>query len=100
MTHSLDFPFDGSEILRKKRSLKRKLLNQHGLLEKRIAILGGSTTSEVKDLVEIFLLKEGVKPLFYESEYNQFYEDALSYRFKPFSHRCNVIETEIKVIVI
>ena len=77
MTHSLDFPFDGSEILRKKRSLKRKLLNQHGLLEKRIAILGGSTTSEVKDLVEIFLLKEGVKPLFYESEYNQFFEDTM-----------------------
>ncbi|MDR3258505.1 MAG: HAD-IIIC family phosphatase, partial [Fusobacteriaceae bacterium] len=45
-------------------------------IEKRIAILGGSTTADIKDILEIFLLSEGIKPVFYESEYNRFNEDA------------------------
>ena len=44
---------------------------------KKIAILGGSTTSEIKNILELFLLNYGIKPTFYESEYNQFYEDAI-----------------------
>ena len=46
-------------------------------IAKNIAILGGSTTSEIKNILEIFLLKNGIKPKFYESEYNKYYEDAL-----------------------
>ena len=77
MAHPLDYPFDSAEILRKRRSFKRKLSDQSDLKEKRIAILGGSTTSEIKNLIEIFLLKEGFRPLFYESEYNRFVEDVM-----------------------
>lgn len=28
-------------------------------------------------MIELFLLKEKIKPIFYESDYNQYYEDAL-----------------------
>lgn len=72
------FPLDYDFILRKKRSLKRELLNKDlNFLKKRIAILGGSTTAEIKDILEIFLLDLGILPTFYESEFNKYYEDAV-----------------------
>ena len=77
MFRLLEYPFDSLYILRKKRSLKRELSNQQGLIEKRIAILGGSSTAEVRDLIEVFLLNEGFRPSFYESEYNKFFEDLM-----------------------
>jgi len=77
MSPLLEYPFDSLYILRKKRSLKRELSNQQGLIEKRIAILGGSSTAEVRDLIEVFLLNEGFRPSFYESEYNKFFEDLM-----------------------
>lgn len=74
----LIYPFDSDYILRKKKSLKRKLLeNSCGFIEKKIAILGGSTTSAIMQTLELFLLDYGIKPTFYESEYNKYYEDAI-----------------------
>ena len=73
----LNYPFKSEVILRKKKSIKKELLLQGNLIEKNIAILGGSTTSEIKNILELFLLNNGIKPNFYESEYNKFYEDAL-----------------------
>ena len=74
----LEYPFDWEYLNRKKKSLKRELENtKDTFIEKKIAILGGSTTNEVKLNLELFLLKEGIKPIFYESEYNKYYEDAL-----------------------
>ncbi len=70
-------PLDVTKILRKKKSIKKGLLISDDLIEKNIAILGGSTTSEIKNILELFLLKNGIKPNFYESEYNKYYEDAL-----------------------
>ncbi|MGZ3658919.1 MAG: HAD-IIIC family phosphatase [Bdellovibrionota bacterium] len=72
----LKFPFNAEEILRKRKAIKRELSAQHSLFEKRIAILGGSTTADFKDCLELFLLHEGIKPVFYESEFNKFYEDG------------------------
>jgi FkbH-like protein len=77
MPHPLEYPFDCIKILRKKRSFKRELSKKSGLMDISIAILGGSTTSELKDLLEVFLLKEGFRPEFYQSEYNQFFEDLM-----------------------
>ncbi|MDA9574280.1 HAD-IIIC family phosphatase [Porticoccaceae bacterium] len=71
------YPLDVNKILRKKKSFKRQLLNKNNLIEKRVAILGGSTTSEIKQVLELFLLNDGIKPRFYESEYNKYYEDSL-----------------------
>jgi FkbH-like protein len=73
----MDYPLDVNKILRKKKSIKKDLLLNDNFIEKNIAILGGSTTSEIKNILELFLLKSGIKPRFYESEYNKYYEDAL-----------------------
>ncbi len=75
----LDWPFDNDMLLRKQKSLKRTLLAQTDKtwLEKKIAILGGSTTADIRNLLEIFLLDAGIKPAFYESEYNKYLEDSL-----------------------
>ena len=77
MSEGRIYPFDPHRLLRHKKSLRRGLIEQPGLLEKRIAILGGSTTAEVKDMLELFLLQDGVKPVFYESEYNRYFEEAM-----------------------
>jgi FkbH-like protein len=75
--HPLDYPFDAAEILRKKKSLRRTLLEGGPFLDKKIAILGGSTTAEIKDILELFLLKAGIRPTFYQSEYNKYHEDVM-----------------------
>lgn len=77
MIKKLNYPLDINYILRKKKSIKKELIKKENLIEKKIAILGGSTTSEIKNVLEIFLLNEGILPVFYESEYNKYYEDAL-----------------------
>jgi len=74
---TLQYPLEINHILRKKKSIKKELLKNENLIEKNISILGGSTTSEIKNILELFLLNSGIKPNFYESEYNQYYEDAL-----------------------
>ena len=64
-------------VLRKRKSLRRELLTRLNLHELRIAVLGGSTTNELVDLLEILLLDNDFKPVFYQSEYNRYYEDAV-----------------------
>ena len=73
----LEYPFDVNYLMKNKKKIKKELLEKQGLIDKKIAILGGSTTSEIKNMLEIFLLNYGIKPEFYESEYNKFYEDAV-----------------------
>lgn len=55
--------------------MKKELVQQSNLVSTRIAILGGSTTAEVKSTLELFLLAQGIKPVFYESGYNCYCED-------------------------
>ena len=75
----LEYPFDPEWILKKKKALKRELFQntQQTFLEKKIAILGGSTTRDIRDILELFLLNYGIRPCFYESEYNQYYADGM-----------------------
>lgn len=76
----LEYPFDPEWILKKKKALKRELLQntqQTFLEKKKIAILGGSTTRDIRDILELFLLNYGIRPCFYESEYNQYYADGM-----------------------
>ena len=73
----LSYPFDVKLLQRKKLALKRELLAGSGLIEKRIAVLGGSTTHDIVELLELFLLNAGIRPTFYESEYAQCWEDAM-----------------------
>ncbi|MDC0125106.1 HAD-IIIC family phosphatase [Candidatus Pelagibacter sp.] len=83
-----DYPFDSKKILRKKKSLKRALLNNKNLVDKKVAILGGTTTNEIREQIELFLLKAHIRPKFYECDYGQYYEsvifeDKSLYEFKP-----------------
>ena len=78
MLKELIYPFDPAYILENKRKLKKLLLEEsNSFVDKKIAILGGYTTSAVKQIMELFLLNNGIRPSFYESEYNKFYEDAM-----------------------
>ena len=79
LQEALTIPFDNSALLRKQKSLRRKLLAREGIryIDKKIAILGGATTADFKNLLEIFLLASGIRPSFYESEYNKYYEDSV-----------------------
>jgi FkbH-like protein len=74
---ALGHPLDTKVILKKKHAIKKELLQNTNLLSKNIAILGGSTTFEIKNILELFLLDIGIRPIFYESDYNKFYEDAV-----------------------
>lgn len=107
MIESLFYPFDIDAIIRKKKSLKRDLL-EHVKIDQtiNIAVLGGSTTSEIVKVLELFLLKNGIAVDFYESEYNKFYEDAVFANtvldnFKPdiiYIHTTNVNVTKYPLL--
>ena len=74
----LEYPFDASELIRRKKSLRRQLLaDQTPRVAKKIAVLGGSTTSDIVKMLELFLLNYGIAPTFYESEYAQYFQDAM-----------------------
>lgn len=80
MNTMFGYPLDSKKILKKRKQLKRHLLEKTGketVLNKKIAILGGSTTHDVKDMLELFLLDVGIVPKFYESEYDQFWQDVM-----------------------
>jgi len=85
----LEYPFNPEEILKKKKSIKRRLLKDKDCtyIDKKIAILGGCTTNDIKVILELFLLDYGIRPEFYESEYNQYYEDGMfpNARLKAFA---------------
>lgn len=73
----LVYPFDNEYIIKNKKKLKKELLKNNCSIEKRIAILGGSTTNDLIQVLELFLLNNSIKPIFYESNYNSFFEDAV-----------------------
>ncbi len=78
----LEYPFDSEYILKKSKKLKRQLLENAQaagtpLLQKRIAVLGGSTTHDIIRVLEVFLLNHGIEPVFYESEYAQYWQDVM-----------------------
>lgn len=74
----LMYPYDGELILKKSKKLKKALLESRtDFLEKRIAVLGGSTTHDIIRILELFLLEQGIRPVFYESEYAQYWQDAM-----------------------
>ncbi|MCI5579343.1 MAG: HAD-IIIC family phosphatase [Oscillospiraceae bacterium] len=70
-------PFDGDEIMRSKKKLLRLLKEHESGTPLRIAVLGGSTTSDIVKVLELFLRNRGIIPTFYESEYAQYWSDAV-----------------------
>lgn len=77
MIKLLDYPFDAALLLRKRRTIRKELMERSYNKELKVAVLGGSTTNELVNFIELFLLKQGFLPSFYQSEYNKYYEDAV-----------------------
>lgn len=74
----LEYPFDSDLIIKKRKSLKKALLSDgSSRIKKKIAVFGGSTTNAIINSLELFLLNIGIEPEFYESEYAQYFEDAM-----------------------
>lgn len=74
----LNYPFDSGYILKKRKSIKREILSDGtDRIKKKIAVLGGSTTSDIVSVLELFLLNEGIEPEFYECEYAQYWQDVM-----------------------
>jgi len=89
----LEYPFSAEELIRKKKKLRRQLLEETdaGRIKARVAILGGQTTQTIRQMLELFLLNQGIEPSFYESEYNQYYEDGFFDNPELVSFRPDVI---------
>ena len=79
MLSELSYPFDAKAIIAGKKRLRRLLLEEksNGRIHKKIAVLGGSTTSDIVRVLELFLLNYDIEPEFYESGYNQFYQEGM-----------------------
>lgn len=74
----LTYPFDSSEILKNRKKIKKQLLQKNrARIKKNIAILGGSTTNDIASILELFLLDNDIEPIFYQSEYGQYWQDAM-----------------------
>ena len=74
----LEYPFDSEYILKKSKRIKRELLESGtDFLSKKIAVLGGSTTHDIIRVMDVFLLNQGIQPIFYESEYAQYFQDVM-----------------------
>ncbi len=98
MHELLKIDFDPQKILTKRRSIKKQLLEETTQrIKKNIAVLGGSSTHDIVEILELFLLDNGIEPTFYQSEYGLFFEDAVFgneklLKFKPdivFVHTSN-----------
>ncbi len=94
----LEYPFDSDYILKNAKKLRRLLLAEDnggqagsGRLHKKIAVLGGSTTHDIIRILELFLLNQGIEPEFYESEYGQYFQDAMFGNAKLEKFRPDVI---------
>ena len=62
----LCYPFDEKLVLRKRRYLRSCLPSERDTFTPlRIAVLGSSSTELLEELLEIFLLNEGITPTFY-----------------------------------
>lgn len=75
----LEYPFDAEKLINQRKRIRKLLLENPNniFIDKRIAVLGGETTRDIKLILELFLLNYGIRPSFYESEYNQYYEDGM-----------------------
>jgi FkbH-like protein len=65
------------DLLVRRKGMVRELRSRADARELRVAVLGGTTTNEIVDLLEVHLLANGFQVLFYQSEYGRYYEDAV-----------------------
>lgn len=78
----LEYPFSSEIILKKRKGIKRRLIAEkensaNRLIPVKVAILGGSTTNDIREMLELFLINTGINPEFYESEFGRYWETAV-----------------------
>lgn len=74
----LEYPFDSGWILSNRKKIRKRLFTAgENFIEKKVAVLGGSTTANIVQILDLFLLNQGIKASFYESEYGMYFEDAV-----------------------
>lgn len=78
-------------LLRKRAAIRRELSTRPGLKEIRIAVLCGSTANEMTDFLELLLLDAGMRPVYYHSEYNKHFEEAVLQPEKLIAFRPDLI---------
>jgi FkbH-like protein len=71
----MDLPLEA--LVRQRKRLRRQFLENPGLRDLRVAVLAGVTANEVVEFLEVLLLAEHFRPVFYQSEYNRHFEDAV-----------------------
>ena len=58
----LTFPFDGRQIMRRRRAIRDQLLKDGSTrIKKKIAVLAGSTADDVVKALELFLLDAAIR---------------------------------------
>ncbi len=71
-------PFDDGELFKNLNLIKEEFSKiNHKSKVKKIAILGGSTTSHLKDLLNLFLLNNNISSEFYEGQFQLYYEEVV-----------------------
>ncbi|MBF0205450.1 MAG: HAD family hydrolase [Oligoflexia bacterium] len=81
MNKLFEYPYAISLLQRKRKFIKKELIsrikenNSSRLI--RIAILGGGNSSEISQMIELFLLQCGFIPEIYESGFNRYYEEVI-----------------------
>ena len=92
MNKLLEYPFDPELILKKKKRIRKELLAEgRDRIKKNIAVLGGSTTHDIKTCFELFLLNYGIEPVFYESEFAQYWQDVMFEQSELYSFSPDVV---------
>jgi FkbH-like protein len=77
MRSDLLYPFDYDYLLRKRKQIRRELLGGGPWIDLRMGVLCGTTADEVLGFLELFLLNDGIRPVFHVGEFNRYYEEAI-----------------------
>ena len=91
------YPLDSQNILRRRKTLRKQLVSKPGLVSKRVALFSGTTIGEVRNVLELFLLDQGIFPDFFEGGFGRYYEDLVfdNYDLNEFSPDIIYIHTGI-----
>ncbi len=73
----LRYPFDFALLARRRKRLRSDLASGGPFTDVKVAILGGSTTADFQDFLELFLLDAGIRPSFHVSEFDRWWEEAV-----------------------
>ncbi|WZL82116.1 HAD-IIIC family phosphatase [Vallitaleaceae bacterium 9-2] len=99
---SLNYPFDSQYLIKHKTKIRQELICENKTYTFiKVAVLAGSTVNHIVDFIELFLLDCGLKPEFYISGFNQYYEEVMfeSQRLEQFKPDIVFIHTSSRNIL-